>query len=153
MKLLNGISTALTVAVSALAVPAAASAYPRRRASKAEVSAIIHDAKRTEPCGYNGRGHLSTFRIVYYTARDVRFKWASADWTLPHTDGCQLVFLHASGHHFQANETPRRAKVDWLPFTWGSSPFDNPSYQSSQWRNLGFAAGPPNWLALARELS
>jgi hypothetical protein len=140
------------VAVLALVLASLASAYPERRASKAEVLAILHDAKRTEVCGYNGGDHLSTFRVVYYTAHGVSFKWAATVWTPPGGQGCELVFLHAKGYSFHSTQTQRRANVDWLPFTWGSSPFDNPPYLNSQWRQLGFAARPPKWSALAREL-
>jgi hypothetical protein len=139
-------------AILALAVPALASAFPGRRASRAEVSAITSDATRTQPCGYNGTGRLSSFRVVYYSARGVSFEWAAAAWTMPGTQGCQLVFLHASGHSFYSDRTPRRANVAWLPFSWGSSPLDNLPYLNAEWRELGFAAGPPNWLALARAL-
>jgi len=137
-----------------IALPSVASAYPKRRASKGEVAAIVHDAKRTQVCGYTGGGgHLSAFRVVYYAAHHVLFKWAATTWSPPGGQGCVLVFLHASGSSFDSTQTQRHAQVDWLPFTWGSSPFDNPSYLTSQWSLLGFAAGPPNWSALAAELS
>lgn len=140
------------IALTALVFPAGALAYASRQASRSEASAIVKDAKRTQPCGYNGNGHLSTFRLAQYAAKGVSFKWAETDWTMPGIDGCVLVFLHAGGNSFSSNQTPRHARVDWLPFTWGSSPFDNPSYLNQQWRQLGFRAGPPRWKALARAL-
>ena len=148
----RSIRAAAAVALSALIVPAGALAYTGRQASRSEVSAIVKDAKRTQPCGYNSKGHLSTFRIVQYTAKRVSFKWAETDWTVPGTNGCVLVFLHAGGYSFSSNQTPSRAQVDWLPFTWGSAPFESPSYLNQQWRQLGFSAGPPRWGALARAL-
>lgn len=146
------ITTAAAVVITALVVPASALAYSGRRASRAEASAIVKDAKRTQPCGYNGKGKLSTFRVVQYHAKGVSFKWAQTDWTTPGTDGCLLIFLHASGYSFASNQTPHHAPVDWLPFTWGSSPFDDPSYLNQQWQGLSFSAGPPRWSALARAL-
>jgi hypothetical protein len=143
---------ARAVALAVLIVPSGAMAYRGRRASRSEVSAIVKDAKRTQPCGYNGKGHLSAFRVVQYTAKGVSFKWAEADWTTPGANGCDLVFLHAGGYAFSSNQTPRRAQVDWLPFTWGSSPFDDSTYLNQQWRELGFKAGPPRWIPLARAL-
>jgi hypothetical protein len=140
------------IALAALVLPAGASAYAGRRASRGEATAIVKDAKRTEPCGYNGKGRLSAFRIVQYTAKGVSFKWAETDWTTPGTDGCVLVFLHAAGHSFSSDQTPRHARVDWLAFTWGSSPFENTAALSQRWRGLGFAASPPRWMALARAL-
>lgn len=148
----RGIRAAGAVALASLVVPTAAAAYAGRRASHSEVSAIVKDAKRTQPCGYNGKGHLTTFRVVHYTAKGVSFKWAETDWTMPGTDGCVLVFLHARGHSFSSNQTPRHAHVSWLPFTWGSSPFDNHAYLNQQWRQLGFRSGPPRWKALAQAL-
>ncbi len=140
------------IALVALVVPAGALAYAGRRASRSEASAIVKDAKLTQPCGYNGKGHLSPLHVVQYTAKGVSFKWAETDWTTPGTNGCLLVFLHAAGYSFSSNQTPRRARVDWLPFTWGSSPFENTSSLNQQWRQLGFRARPPQWMALARAL-
>jgi hypothetical protein len=143
---------AAAVAMTALFIPASALAYSSRRASRAETSAIVKDAKRTQPCGYDGRGNLSAFRVAQYRAKGVSFEWAETDWTTPGTDGCVLVFLHAGGYSFSSTQTPRRARVHWLPFTWGSSPFDSSSYLNQQWRQLGFRIGPPRWSALARAL-
>ena len=142
------------VLVLLLALPAAASAYTSRRAARVERTAILRDARLTQPCGYAGRGKLSPIRVVSYTARGVSFKWGAVLWTPsgPDAQGCVLVFLHATGYDFHSVETPKHATVDWLAFTWGSSPFDNQSYLNSQWRNLDFAAGPPRWIALSRAL-
>jgi hypothetical protein len=144
--------TAGAVTLALLIVPAGALAYTGRRASRSEAAAIVKDAKRTQPCGYNGKGHLSAFRIVQYTAKGVSFKWAETDWTTPGAQGCDLVFLHAGGYSFSSEQPLRRARVHWLPFTWGSSPFDDPSHLNQQWRRLAFKAGPPRWIALARAL-
>lgn len=137
-----------------LALPVAASAYTSRRAARVERAVILRDARLTQPCGYAGSGRLSSVRVVSYTARGVSFKWGAVLWTPSGQDaqGCVLVFLHAAGYDFHSVETPKHATVDWLAFTWGSSPFDNQSYLSAQWRNLDFAAGPPNWVALNRAL-
>jgi hypothetical protein len=148
----RGIRWTGVVVLLTLLVPAGALAYSGRRATRAERSAIVTDAKRTQPCGYSGKGHLGTMRVSQYTAKGVAFRWAEADWTMPGTDGCELVFLHAAGHSFSSDQTPHHARVEWLPFTWGSSPFENSSFLSQQWKRLGFAAGPPRWTALERAL-
>ena len=137
-----------------LALPLAASAYTSRRAAPAERAAILRDARLTQPCGYAGSGRLSPVRVVSYTARGVSFKWGAVLWTPsgPDAQGCVLVFLHAAGYDFHSVETPKHATVGWLAFTWGSSPFDNQSYLSDQWRHLDFAAGSPNWIVLDRAL-
>jgi hypothetical protein len=87
MKRLNSVATVLA-ATSALApaLPAAAAGYTSRRAARVEVKAILRDAKRTEPCGYHGRGHLSSFRVVPYPARAVSFSFVNAEAT-----GCLLL--------------------------------------------------------------
>ncbi len=146
------IRAAGAVALAAFAVPASALAYTGRRAAHVEAQAILKDAERTQPCGYNGHGHLSGIRIVEYKARGVLFKWAETDWTIPGANRCALIFLHARGHSFSSTQTPRHARVAWLPFTWGSSPFESSSYLNQHWRRLGFAAAPPRWAALAKAL-
>jgi hypothetical protein len=145
-------TAAAAIAMASLLVPASALAYSGRRASRAERSAIVKDAKRTQPCGYDGTGHLSTFRVVQYSSHGTSFKWAETDWTTPGTNGCVLVFLHAGGHTFSSTQTPRHARVSWLAFTWGSSPFDSPASLTKQWLKLHIGAGAPRWSALARAL-
>lgn len=140
------------IVLAALVLPPGALAYASRRASRSEAAAIVMDAERTQPCGYDGKGHLSTLWVVQYAAKGVSFKWAETDWTTPNTDGCVLVFLHAAGYSFASNQTPRHARVGWLPITWGSSPLENASYLNQRWQRLGFRAEPPRWPALARAL-
>jgi hypothetical protein len=145
---------AFSVCITLLALPVCASAYQSRPASNSEVAAIVGSAKVTHVCGYDGqRRQLSRVRVVAYRARAVVFKWAATVWKPPGGQECVLVFLHASSvKYFIATKPLHHAKVAWLPFTWGSSPFDDSQYLNREWKHLQFAAKHPDWLALNRAL-
>jgi hypothetical protein len=111
MRRLHRATTTLALAgmlVLLLAVPGEASAYTSRRAARAERTAILRDAKRTQPCGYAGGGSLGSVRVVSYRARREAFTWAAVLWTPsgPDAQGCVLIFLHAAGFEFHSVEHP-----------------------------------------------
>jgi hypothetical protein len=97
---------------------------------------------------------LSTPPVVAYRVRGVLIKWGATVWQPLGAQECVLVFLHVSSVALFNTKPPalHRAQVTWLPFTWGSSPFENRAYLDRKWRNLPVAATHPSWLALNRAL-
>jgi hypothetical protein len=132
-----------------------AAGYTSRPASHGEEAAMIASATATRVCGWHGQTkQLGRFRVVAYRTNGVLIKWGATVWSPPGGQECVLVFLHASSVRYFSSKPPglRRARVAWLPFTWGSSPFENGAYLDSEWKNVPVAASHPRWAALNRAL-
>jgi hypothetical protein len=146
----------VTLLVSVGAVSSAfAAGYTSRPASHSEAAAMIASARATQVCGWHGQTkQLGRFRVVAYRAHGVLIKWGATVWNPPGGQECVLVFLHASSVPYFYSRPPalRRARVTWLPFTWGSSPFENGAYLDREWKDVPVAASHPRWAALNRAL-
>jgi hypothetical protein len=152
---LRAILAAVVFASAGAVTPALAASYTSRRASHGEAAAMVASAGATGVCGWSGQTRqLSRFRVVAYRLHGVLIKWGATVWNPPGGQECVFVFLHASSARYFYTKPPdlHRAKVTWLPFTWGSSPFDNAAYLDRQWDNLRIGASPPGWVDLSRAL-
>lgn len=144
----------IVIVLTALVVPATASAFTSSSASGSQKRAIRKSALETHPCGYNGQTReLSDFRVIYLQAGKTYFNIAAASWHPPDDDACELVFVAEPGYTLKSVATPKHPFVAWAPLTWGSSPFEDSGALDHTFAEWFPDVDPPSWTAISRALN